>query len=77
MRATQSSTDLKKIPRSFHVFRPVREGATETEVHKGATETEVPKGDTETEVHQGDTETEVPKGVSADVSTAQMLVAAL
>ncbi|CAN6570468.1 unnamed protein product [Malus baccata var. baccata] len=61
MKAIQSSTDLKEIPHSFHVFRPVRKGATETEVHR-ATETEVHKGDTETEVHKGATETEVHKG---------------
>ncbi|XP_050135928.1 uncharacterized protein LOC126611615 isoform X41 [Malus sylvestris] len=62
MKSIQSSTDLKEIPHFFHVFRPVRKGATETEVHKGDTETEVHKGDTETEVHKGDTETEVHKG---------------
>ncbi|KAM1165911.1 hypothetical protein ACFX2G_025709 [Malus domestica] len=61
MKAIQSSTDLKEIPHFFHVFRPVRKGATETEVHR-ATETEVHKGDTETEVHKGATETEVHKG---------------
>ncbi|KAM0957017.1 hypothetical protein ACFX2I_025155 [Malus domestica] len=64
MKAIQSSTDLKEIPHFFHVFRPVRKGATETEVHKGDTETEVHKGDTETEVHKGDTETEVHKGAT-------------
>ncbi|XP_050135931.1 uncharacterized protein LOC126611615 isoform X44 [Malus sylvestris] len=62
MKSIQSSTDLKEIPHFFHVFRPVRKGATETEVHKGDTETEVHKGDTETEVHKGDTETEVDEG---------------
>ncbi|XP_050135930.1 uncharacterized protein LOC126611615 isoform X43 [Malus sylvestris] len=62
MKSIQSSTDLKEIPHFFHVFRPVRKGATETEVHKGDTETEVHKGDTETEVHKGDTETAVHKG---------------
>ncbi|XP_050135922.1 uncharacterized protein LOC126611615 isoform X36 [Malus sylvestris] len=67
MKSIQSSTDLKEIPHFFHVFRPVRKGATETEVHKGDTETEVHKGDTETEVHKGDTETEVHKG---DTETA-------
>ncbi|CAN6706874.1 unnamed protein product [Malus baccata var. baccata] len=66
MKAIQSSTDLKEIPHFFHVFHPVRKGATETEVHR-ATETEVHKGDTETEVHKGDTETEVHKG---DTETA-------
>ncbi|XP_050135929.1 uncharacterized protein LOC126611615 isoform X42 [Malus sylvestris] len=64
MKSIQSSTDLKEIPHFFHVFRPVRKGATETEVHKGDTETEVHKGDTETEVHKGDTETEVHKGAT-------------
>ncbi|XP_048439716.1 uncharacterized protein LOC103928935 [Pyrus x bretschneideri] len=62
MRTTQSPTDRKEIPHSFHVFRPVRKGATETEVHKGDTETEVHKGATETEVHKGARETEVHKG---------------
>ncbi|XP_050135924.1 uncharacterized protein LOC126611615 isoform X37 [Malus sylvestris] len=62
MKSIQSSTDLKEIPHFFHVFRPVRKGATETEVHKGDTETEVHKGDTETEVHKGARETEVHKG---------------
>ncbi|XP_050135932.1 uncharacterized protein LOC126611615 isoform X45 [Malus sylvestris] len=62
MKSIQSSTDLKEIPHFFHVFRPVRKGATETEVHKGDTETEVHKGATETEVHKGDTETEVDEG---------------
>ncbi|XP_050135927.1 uncharacterized protein LOC126611615 isoform X40 [Malus sylvestris] len=62
MKSIQSSTDLKEIPHFFHVFRPVRKGATETEVHKGDTETEVHKGARETEVHKGARETEVHKG---------------